>query len=70
MKVAAPQRIGSSRPGSDTKFVEAAFVDQGYIGDNPEKDSKEAGIALIAVKLAEAKTGIINSKMHGFLSLA
>ena len=50
--------------------LELAFVDWDYIGDNPEKDAKEAGLALIVVKLAEAKTGIINSKMHGFLSLA
>lgn len=39
--------------------VEVAFVDQGYTGDNPEKDAKEAGIELIVVKLPEAKKGFV-----------
>lgn len=39
--------------------VEVAFVDQGYTGDNPEKDANEAGIELIVVKLPEAKKGFV-----------
>jgi transposase len=39
--------------------VKAAFVDQGYTGDQPEQDAKESGIELIVVKLAEAKKGFV-----------
>ena len=39
--------------------VEVAFVDQGYTGDLPEQDAKEAGIELIVVKLPEAKKGFV-----------
>lgn len=39
--------------------VEVAFVDQGYTGDTPEQDAKEAGIELIVVKLPEAKKGFV-----------
>ena len=39
--------------------VEIAFVDQGYTGDNPKHDAKEAGIKLIVVKLPEAKKGFV-----------
>jgi transposase len=39
--------------------VEVAFVDQGYTGDNPKNDAKEAGIELIVVKLSEAKKGFV-----------
>jgi transposase len=39
--------------------VEVAFVDQGYTGDDPKNDAKEADIELIVVKLPEAKKGFI-----------
>jgi transposase len=39
--------------------VEVAFVDQGYTGDNPKNDAKEAGIELIVIKLPEAKKGFV-----------
>src|SRR5512145_627405 len=39
--------------------VEVAFVDQGYTGDNPKNDAKEAGIELIVVKLPDAKKGFV-----------
>jgi len=39
--------------------VEVAFVDQGYTGDDPKNDAKEAGIDLIVVKLPEAKKGFV-----------
>lgn len=39
--------------------VVVAFVDQGYTGDNPKNDVKEAGIDLIVVKLPEAKKGFV-----------
>jgi transposase len=39
--------------------VEVAFVDQGYTGDDPKHEAKEAGIELIVVKLPEAKKGFI-----------
>ena len=34
-------------------------MDQGYTGENPKNDAKEAGIELIVVKLPEAKRGFI-----------
>ena len=39
--------------------VEVAFVDQGYTGDDPKNDAREAGIELIVVKLPEAKKGFV-----------
>jgi transposase len=39
--------------------VQVAFVDQGYTGDGPEQQAKQAGIDLIVVKLPEAKKGFI-----------
>lgn len=39
--------------------VEVAFVDQGYTGDQPEQDAKDAGIRLIVVKLPKAKKGFV-----------
>lgn len=39
--------------------VEVAFVDQGYTGEDPKNDAKEAGIELIVVKLPEAKKGFV-----------
>ena len=39
--------------------VKVAFVDQGYTGDNPKNDAKEAGIELIVVKLSKAKKGFV-----------
>lgn len=39
--------------------VEVAFVDQGYTGDEPERDAKAAGIELIVIKLPEAKKGFV-----------
>lgn len=39
--------------------VKVGFADQGYTGDQPEQDAKEAGIELIVVKLPEAKKGFI-----------
>jgi transposase len=39
--------------------VEVAFVDQGYTGDDPKNDAKEAGIELMVVKLPEAKKGFV-----------
>jgi hypothetical protein len=32
-------------------IVEVTFMDQGYTGDDPENDAREAGIELIVVKL-------------------
>jgi transposase len=37
------------------RLVEIAFVDQGYTGDAPQNDAKQAGIELIVIKLPEAK---------------
>jgi transposase len=39
--------------------VEVAFVDQGYTGDDPKNDAREAGIQWIVVKLPEAKKGFV-----------
>jgi transposase len=39
--------------------VEVAFVDQGYTGDNPKGDAKDAGMELIVVKLPEDKKGFV-----------
>jgi transposase len=39
--------------------VEVAFVDQGYTGEAPENEAKEAGIELIVVKLPEIKKGFV-----------
>jgi transposase len=39
--------------------IEVAFVDQGYTGDDPKNDAKEAGIELIVVKLPKAKKGFV-----------
>jgi transposase len=39
--------------------VEVAFVDQGYTGDEPEKEAHQAGIDLLVVKLPEAKKGFV-----------
>ena len=39
--------------------VKVAYVDQGYTGDQPEDDARQAGIELIVVKLPEAKKGFI-----------
>ena len=39
--------------------VVGAFVDQGYIGDDPKNDAKVFGIKLIVVKLSEAKKGFV-----------
>jgi transposase len=39
--------------------VEAAFVDQGYTGEDPKNDAQQAGIELIVVKLPEAKRGFV-----------
>jgi transposase len=39
--------------------VDVAFVDQGYTGDEPEQEAKEAGIDLIVVKLPEAQKGFV-----------
>jgi transposase len=39
--------------------VEVAFVDQGYTGDEPAQEAKQAGIDLIVVKLPEAKKGFV-----------
>ena len=39
--------------------VKVAFVDQGYTGDDPKADAKEAGRELIVVKLSEAKKGFV-----------
>jgi len=39
--------------------VEVAFVDQGYTGDDPKNNAKDAGIELIVVKLPEAKKGFV-----------
>jgi len=34
-------------------------VDQGYIGDDPKNNAKQAGIELIVVKLPQAKKGLV-----------
>lgn len=39
--------------------VKVAFVDQGYTGEHPKSDAKEAGIELIVVNLSEAKKGFV-----------
>ena len=39
--------------------VEAAFVDQGYTGDQPLEAAAEQGIRLEVVKLPEAKKGFV-----------
>ena len=39
--------------------VEIAYVDQGYTGDEPKQDAKEAGMELMVVKLPEAKKGFV-----------
>jgi len=39
--------------------VEVTFVDQGYTGDNPKNDAKEAGIELLIVILSDAKKGFV-----------
>jgi len=39
--------------------VEVAFVDQGYTGDDPKNNAKEAGIELIVVKLPEGRKGFV-----------
>jgi transposase len=39
--------------------VDVAFVDQGYTGDEPKQEAKEASIDLIVVKLPEAQKGFV-----------
>ena len=39
--------------------VKAAFVDQGYTGEEPAAQAAERGVELIVVKLAEAKRGFV-----------
>src|SRR6266508_923313 len=39
--------------------VEIAYVDQGYTGEEPQNEAKQAGIELIVVKLTEAKKGFV-----------
>jgi len=39
--------------------VELAFVDQGYTGEQPEKDAAKKGIELSVVKLPRAKRGFV-----------
>ena len=39
--------------------VEIAYVDQGYTGEEPQNEAKQAGIELIVVKLPEAKKGFV-----------
>ena len=39
--------------------VEVAYVDQGYTGEEPAKAAQAKGIALIVVKLDEAKRGFV-----------
>src|SRR5260221_2880493 len=39
--------------------VEIAFVDQGYTGENPAKQARQAGIELEVVKHTEAKKGFV-----------
>src|SRR5271154_6918465 len=39
--------------------VELAFVDQGYTGEQPEKDAARRGIKLSVVKLPQAKRGFV-----------
>jgi transposase len=39
--------------------VEVAFVDQGYTGDHPQKDAREAGFELSVVRLSKAKKGFV-----------
>jgi hypothetical protein len=39
--------------------VEIAYVDQGYTGDDPKNDAKEAGVELIVVKLPDTKKGFV-----------
>ena len=39
--------------------VQAAFVDQGYTGEEPAAQAAQHGVELIVVKLAEAKRGFV-----------
>ena len=39
--------------------VQVAFVDQGYTGADPAADAQQHGIALVVVKLPEAKRGFV-----------
>ena len=39
--------------------VEIAYVDQGYTGQNAEQSANQAGMALVVVKLPEAKKGFV-----------
>lgn len=39
--------------------VEVAFVDQGYIGEEPAEQAAREGVRLIVVKLEEAKKGFV-----------
>ena len=39
--------------------VQAAFVDQGYTGQEPAQQAQEHGIDLLVVKLEEAKKGFV-----------
>jgi transposase len=39
--------------------VEIAYVDQGYTGENAEQPANQAGMALVLVKLPEAKKGFV-----------
>jgi len=52
---ALAQQIQEATGGS----VEAAFVDQGYTGDQPAADAQAHGIRLEVVKLPTAKHGFV-----------
>lgn len=39
--------------------MELAWVDQGYIGDDPVEEAQTRGIELVAVRLPQAKKGFV-----------
>ena len=53
------KKLAEEVQAATANSIEVAFVDQGYTGDDPKNDAKEAGIELIVVKLAEAKKGFV-----------
>lgn len=53
------QELAEAVQEATQRSVEIAYVDQGYTGDEPKQDAKEAGIELIVVKLPDAKKGFV-----------
>lgn len=53
------QELAEAVREATQQSVEIAYVDQGYSGDQPKQDAKQAGIELVVVKLPEAKQGFV-----------